>query len=138
MSDAKPPPRVHTGAPASARDNFLLDWALETWKRSPDRAADGLQRLVTLNTAVLSGTFLLWKDNPTTGLFRWLPLGLFLVSLAVALYGSIPRTSQLLLDDPREVETYKEQLGRFRVRCLTWASAALWVALLVYALGLLV
>ena len=58
MSTADDPraPRVHTGVPASARDNFLLDWALETWKKSPDRAADGTATwsLMTLRRALRS------------------------------------------------------------------------------------
>ena len=123
------------GKPTSFRDNFLLDWGLESWKKSLERLADALQRLVTLNVGLLGGSVVFLKDDVCTGWGRALAFACLLFSLFASLHGSLPKTYEVDLGQPAEIERQKLNIGLFRERWLYRASVGLWAGLGFAALG---
>jgi hypothetical protein len=126
---------VVTGELATAREQFLLEWGRETWKKSGEQAASSLQRLVTLNTALLGGTLAFPQGIQMHPGFRWTAAAWFLVSLAFAIYHGIAQTEPVDIDDPYAIEAYKERLTAERVWANRIAAGCLFVGLAVGLAG---
>jgi hypothetical protein len=116
---------VYTGEIATADEQFLLEWARESWKKSLEQLAGGLQRLVTLNTALLGGSLVFPKDDLMHPAFRWFAAGCFLASLIVSLYFSIPVSRDVNICDPPAIALHKAALAWNRRTALALASYAL-------------
>lgn len=138
MTDQTEPPTepaVYEGVPTSARDNFLIDWGLDTWRKSAERLADALQRVVTLNVTLLGGSLVFLREEVAPAWARLAAMGAFLLSLALALAGSLPRTARLDPEDPDAVLAYKSRVADAREWWLRGATWALWAGLAVAVAG---
>jgi hypothetical protein len=120
---------------ADPEDVFYLDWARETYKQSLPRLLDSLQRVITLATALLGGAIFVASAAAVPDWFRVPAMSLFLVSLSVAFYGTMPYSESVELNDPGRVREFKRTVAAFRANALWYASAALWLGLLVGGIG---
>ena len=101
-------------------------------------ANEALGRMVALISALLAGSTALLTQTPLPALGNVLGVGLLLIGLGIALWGSLPR--EVLIDPlcPADIEEKREALAAFKRNCLRGASAALLLAFAVVLVGLLV
>jgi len=130
-------PAVIEAQYADPEDVFYLDWARETYKQSIPRLLDSLQRTITLGSALLGGTMFVVAEATVPAWFRVPAMLLFLLSVSVAFYGTMPYSEAVRLNDPNHVRAFKAKVAGFRQQSLWYASGALWLGLLAAAIGAL-
>lgn len=116
-------------------DVFYLEWGRETLKQVIPRLTDSLQRVITLATALLGGSMFFASSDVVPSHFRAAAMILFLASLSMALYGILPYSAPVGLNDPRSVQDFKATVAEFRQRWLWHSVAALWLGLTAGVLG---
>lgn len=122
---------IPDGVSCTAEESFYLDWAQESYKQVGPFLNDCLQKLITLDVALIGGGLLLGpRDDILPVAARVPPLVLLVLSLACAVIGVRPFGRARLGFDPAA-----EKVGRAAAvrRKSGWLSAASW--LLVAALA---
>lgn len=132
MQDAErsgEPQDVIQGRPADPFDVFLLDWGRETYKQIIPRLNDALQRIITLSAALLGGSIYFVNAESIPAGFRAVAMLAFFGALTAAFIGTHFRRETVDLNDPHAIERFKLAVIGWRDRCLSWASALLWIGL---------
>jgi hypothetical protein len=125
------------GEEPSLDETEQVEWAEDAIKNSPVLIRDSLRQLITLDTALLAGSAaLLARATLPKGVAAIGMLGLFL-SLAIALWSSMPREAQLCPYAPEQVRRFREGNLKARVRGLKWACGFFFASLIAFAAGLL-
>ena len=126
---AEPPvePRVEQLAP-TPEDEFYVDWALETFKRNLSFTNDVLQRLVTLNAALLGGAIAFYDEKILPPPLKPFVILSFFVSLVLAFLGMMPHEERLDIQCPSEVKAFKQRALTSKRRFLWGAGAAIAIA----------
>ncbi len=120
---------------ASEEDVFYKEWGKESLKRSLPFVNDVLQRLLTLNTTLIAGSFLL-RDDALAAVWRIGAAFCFLTSLTLCLLGMLPYARAFSVYAPREVQKHTEAALRVKRRWLSAAAFALVLGFLVAIGGL--
>jgi hypothetical protein len=110
------------GTQVSPDDLFYIEWARETKKKNIAVATDALQRLVTLNCALLGGNLALYG---TTILPKWIQtvvIVTFFLSFLSSVYGMIPKITDADANDPTDIRASKERTLREKIWVLRLAS----------------
>jgi hypothetical protein len=131
----EPPVVVKKAVLADPEDDFALQWGRETLKDTIPRLDAALQRLITLDTALLGGSIFFVSSDILPHGFRLSAMFAFLASLAVAFYGSQLVGQNLALGDPDAIRSMKAQITTHRYGWLRWASWLLWTGLFFATLG---
>ena len=113
--------------PVSYNDQQLFDWVVETSKASMKTASEALQRLVTVNIALLGGSIAFIKPDMMPAYFHVVSNLVFFFSLATAAYGSMPVSYHVLALLPADIAEKKEQALSHRLLFLRCATAFLLV-----------
>lgn len=79
-------------------EKYFTELWLKGFELSLARANDALSRAITLGTALAGGSLVLLKEDICYGWWKIAAAALFLVALAVAIYGSTPMLSAAPLD----------------------------------------
>lgn len=118
------------------QDVLFLDWGWETYKQTIPRLDAGLQRVITLATALLGGTAFIVSDAQLAPCFRGTSMVLFMAALTAALAGTQLHRESTNLNDPVAIEKFKVKVIDWRDWWLTRSYAALWTGLWVAMLGI--
>lgn len=96
--------------PPTEEDLFLLEWGKESLKKNIGIVNDALQRMVTLNSALLGGSIAFYDDKvmPTAAKF-WVEL-FFLIALISAFLGMLPKEERVDLKCPADVKAAKKHI----------------------------
>jgi hypothetical protein len=113
------------GRPPTPEENELIDWALESSRKRLTTAQEGLRQLITLTTAVLGGSAALLGQLPAPVVFKLSGMVLLVISLAVALYGSLPKEVQVANGSLDEFKAARDAYVRRKLKCLDWAAGLL-------------
>lgn len=122
---------------ADPEEVFLLDWGREMQKGTIPRLDEALQRVITLDTALLGGSLYVVSADVMPSSLRAAAMLAFLVSLAAAFRGSLPLAGQMRLNDPNSVREFKEKVAVHRHRWLQRACWLMWGGLALAILGFL-
>jgi len=139
MAETEQSPDWEVIGPASAFDEQMVTWAIDTFKKNLEVLNSGLQRLVTFNTTLLGGSIFLLHEKPIKGPFQILATLFFLISLAVAFWGSMPYESpEVSLFSPPRIAKKKEEAMRWKQNILWFAGASMGLGFLTFLIGFVV
>jgi hypothetical protein len=125
--------------PATAFDEQMVTWAIDTFKKNLEVLNSGLQRLVAFNTTLIGGSIFLLHEKPLQGPFQILATLFFLVSLAVAFWGTMPYESlKVSLFSPPCIARKKEEAMRWKQKVLWIAGSFMALGFLVFLIGFMV
>lgn len=124
------------GQEPSAEELELVAWAEDARKKGLETIRESLRHLVTLTTALLAGSAVLFAQPVVPVAFKAAGAVCLMLSLAVALYGSLPREVGIDPRCPDDVREARDRGSRDRMRALQLSSLSLFVAFLVVFLGL--
>ena len=119
------------GVKADPDDLFYIEWARETKKKNIAVATDALQRLVTLNCALLGGSLALYSSGILPKWIQPVVILLFFLSLLCSVYGMIPQLRDVDSNDPAAIRDRKDKTLNEKVWVLRAASFFLIVGFLV-------
>jgi hypothetical protein len=127
--------------PASEEDIFYKEMSRELAKADPATIRDTLQRLITLDTSLLGGSFFLFSSSATSPAFpawsRALTLGLFLLSLGIAVLGINPIPAKAPFYDVNAfAKNHYKQLDNKR-SLIRWSVVCLLLGLISAGVGVL-
>lgn len=114
--------------PPTEDDLFFLEWGKETLKKNISTVNDILQRMVTLNCALLGGTIAFYDEKimPTAAKF-WVEL-FFLAALVPAFLGMLPKEERVDLKCPSDIKAAKKHILDSKVILLWFSGIATLVA----------
>jgi hypothetical protein len=94
------------GGIPSEQDLFLIGLGDELVRRNLPYLNDVLRQLVTLSTALAGGSIALFKnDNLTAPGYRFTAIVFFLLALASAMYGMLPRAGVITRRAPNVIRS---------------------------------
>ena len=108
----------------------------EARKKGMQAVGESLRHLVTLTTALLAGSAVLFAQPVVPVAFKAAGASFLMLSLASALFGSLPREVVIDTRCPDDVRDAMGRGGRARVRALRVSSLALFAAFAAVFLGL--
>lgn len=116
------------GVKVDPDDLFYIEWARETKKKNIATATDALQRLVTLNCALLGGSLALYSSGILPKWIQPVVVLLFFLSLLCSVYGMIPQLKDADSNDPAYIRDTKDKTLAEKIWVLRAASFFLIVA----------
>lgn len=122
MSDHIDRQQPSTGQQPSAEELFYIEWARETKKRNIAVATDALQKLVTLNCALLGGSLVLYGKTILPSWIQPIVVVVFFLSLLSSVYGIIPQMREADSHDPADIREKKELTLKNKIWTLRIAS----------------
>jgi hypothetical protein len=110
------------GTEVGPEELFYIEWARETKKKNIAVATDALQRLVTLNCALLGGSIALYRQSILPFWIQPVVIVFFFLSLLCSVYGMIPQVREADANDPEDIRDKKDKILEGKVRVL-WAAS---------------
>lgn len=118
-------------------DIFYAQWGHELRKNEITLANDALQRLITLNTAIIGGSMFFQSAIVISVGARWIASTLFLVSLGISLWGISPQRRHIWTCDPDEVRNATVTAKGTKNICLLAAMFFFFLGLITIVFGTL-
>jgi hypothetical protein len=114
-----------------------VEWATEIRRKQLGILGEALQRLVVLETAVLSGSAALLNQIPIPSGCKTLAVIFMLIALALSLLGAGPVSANYALNCPEEIIAARQSAARWRKILLRFSGLLLFMAFAVIVGGLL-
>lgn len=130
MSNKIEEPTRNQGSKIDPGDLFYIEWARETVKQNIAIATDALQRLVTLNCALLGGSLVLYSTGILPAWIQRVVVIPFFLSLICSVYGMIPKPQKADPNDPASIRDTKERTLKGKMYALYSACTLLLVGFL--------
>jgi hypothetical protein len=127
---------VIVGRDPTPEELELVTWAEEVIRKEPVIAGEGLRLLVTLNTALLAGSAAIIDKLGIPSGFKVAGVIFLIISLGVALLGSLPQKVKVDPRRPRQIKLARERSTAWKVWMLRLASIGLFAAMLTLVFGL--
>jgi len=125
------------GEQPTAEEIEQVTWAEEAIRAAPGLLRDNLRQLITLDTALLAGSAAFLDKMPMLKELKVLGVALLLISLFSALWGSLPREAQVCPYAPDEIRRARATNLNARLWSLRAAGTFLFLALVVFTIGVL-
>jgi hypothetical protein len=125
------------GEEPTAEEIEQAEWAEEAIRTAPALIRDSLRQLITLDTALLAGSAALLTRASLPKLAAAIGIIALLISLSLALWGSMPREGRLRPCAPNQIRRFRERNLKARMCALQWACGFFFASLIVFAAGLL-
>lgn len=120
------------------KEEFFLEWGLESLKGTAPAINDALQRIVVLDTALIGGGFVAAKGDVLPFWGAVLTLLVLVVSLVASLWGIYPRGRDVNLLDPDDIQANEYDAINRKARMLRIAFIAIAGAFLVAIASLVI
>jgi len=114
---------------ATPEEDRLIEWGWETYKERIPNLIAALQRVMTIDAALIGGSVALLKPDMMANDCRLVVIFLFIISLAATMIGLFPRKGEY--DWGGDTKAFKDRIARFKSICL-------WIAYGFFFLGLVV
>ena len=122
--DGRQQARVTVGS-VTEDDEFYLEWARETQKKNVSIANDALQKLVTLDSALLGGSLTLYDKTILPEWIHPMVVLAFFISLILSVIGTWPSDKSVDQRSPTEIKEAKNGILRTKMNLLLGAGLCL-------------
>lgn len=123
------------GEIASYYDTMLTAYAEKQWEQSVPNMKDTLGKFLTLDMALIGGTFALIKNGPFPFSVSIAVLILLTSSLSSSLYGLWPFESDVTINCPSEISEWRREVIKRKTRSLIYAALFFFFSVAVAILG---
>lgn len=113
--------KVHQGQKPDEDDLFYLEWGKESVKKNLDNANSVLEKLLTLNTALIASGAFFGSEKLSAGIPSLAP-SFFFIGLVLAFLGTLPHESNINTISPSSIKDHKDR-ALFKKRLFMWACA---------------
>ena len=126
------------GEPATPDEIFFAEWGEQTLKQSAPALQDSLQKLITLDAALIGGVLIALKEDVLPPIFRLSVIVCFLVSLGAAMCGVQPLWRNVTMGCAEEIKAYQFDTIRRKSFWIRAAYACLIIGFALAIYGILV
>lgn len=110
---------------------FYIKWGRENLKDNIAVLNNVLRQFITLDTALLAALIAFFDKIEIGKWIKVLSCMLLMFSLAMALFGVIPRSSELDLRQPNSIKTHKDKV-------LIWKKRLMWISVSSFMLSFVI
>ena len=114
-------PKAVQGTQADDEQVFYVEWAREIFKANIPTVTDSLQRLVTLNCALLGGSLTLYDEKVLPFYLHPYVVMSFFLALVSSVIGMLPITKDVDPNDPKDIRDKQQQTLAFKRSALNIA-----------------
>lgn len=129
---------ITEGRPPTDEENMLVDYGIAQFKQTVSNAKDTLGKFLTLDMALIGGTFALIKNSPFPFGCTITILILLACSLSASFYGLWPWGSNVYVFSPESVYAWHCDVVARKKRALTYTAMFFFAALITAIVGVIV